>query len=146
MFWLLSQPLRTSVSTSSSSAKRALPSCEPLYVTNTSHRKQETFHYEYPLHWVLLPTKNAQQNATLRPQARSSFWLLTPGSEHAHASLLPRLPRSWTVLLPNDIYIENLLRPLQLFYFHLWPIYLLSLVYEVAVLKHQRRPENRISK
>jgi hypothetical protein len=26
------------------------------------------------------------------------------------------------------IYIENLLRPLQLFYFHLWPIYWLSLV------------------
>jgi hypothetical protein len=27
------------------------------------------------------------------------------------------------------IHIENLLRPLQLFYFHLWPIYWLSLVY-----------------
>jgi hypothetical protein len=26
------------------------------------------------------------------------------------------------------IYIENLLHPLQLFYFHLWPIYWLSLV------------------
>jgi hypothetical protein len=26
-------------------------------------------------------------------------------------------------------HIENLLRPLQLFYFHLWPIYGLSLVY-----------------
>jgi hypothetical protein len=26
------------------------PSCEPLYATNTSHRKQETFLYEYPLH------------------------------------------------------------------------------------------------
>jgi hypothetical protein len=26
------------------------------------------------------------------------------------------------------MYIENLLRPLQLFYFHLWPIYWLSLV------------------
>jgi hypothetical protein len=26
------------------------------------------------------------------------------------------------------IHIENLLRPLQLFYFHLWPIYWLSLV------------------
>jgi hypothetical protein len=26
------------------------------------------------------------------------------------------------------IHIENLLRPLQLFYFHLWPAYWLSLV------------------
>jgi hypothetical protein len=24
--------------------------CEPLYVTNTSHRKQETFLYEYPFY------------------------------------------------------------------------------------------------
>jgi hypothetical protein len=35
-------------------------SCEPLYATNTSHRKQETFLYEYSLHWVFLPTENAQ--------------------------------------------------------------------------------------
>jgi hypothetical protein len=26
------------------------PSCEPLYTRNTSHYKQETFRYEYPLH------------------------------------------------------------------------------------------------
>jgi hypothetical protein len=32
-------------------------SCEPLYATNTSHRKQETFLCEYPLHWVFLPTE-----------------------------------------------------------------------------------------
>jgi hypothetical protein len=37
-----------------------------------------------------------------------------------------RLPWSWTVLLPSDT--ENLLRPLQLFHFHLWHIYWLSLV------------------
>jgi hypothetical protein len=37
----------------------------PLYATNTSHRKQETFIYEYPLHRVLLPIKKAQQNAAL---------------------------------------------------------------------------------
>jgi hypothetical protein len=49
--------------------------------------------------------KNAQQNAVLRlytPQARSPFWLLKPASELAHARLLLRLPRSWTVLLPSD--------------------------------------------
>jgi hypothetical protein len=30
---------------------------EPLYASNISHHKQETFLYEYPLHWVLLPKK-----------------------------------------------------------------------------------------
>jgi hypothetical protein len=38
----------------------------PLYATNNYHRKQETFLYEYPLHYVLLPTKNAQQNAAFQ--------------------------------------------------------------------------------
>jgi hypothetical protein len=38
------------------------------------------------------------------------------------------------MLLPSDIYIENLLRPLQLFYFHLWLIYWLSLV--ICALHH----------
>jgi hypothetical protein len=33
------------------------PSCEPLYVMNTFHRKKETFLYEYSLHWVLLLTR-----------------------------------------------------------------------------------------
>jgi hypothetical protein len=66
----------TSVSNSSSSAKRFSPSCLPLYATNTSYRKQEIFLYEYHLHSVYLPTKSAQQNASLRwhtPQAPSSF-------------------------------------------------------------------------
>jgi hypothetical protein len=68
------------------------------------NRKQETFLYEHPLQWSLLPMKknNAQQNAALRyyTQARSPFLLLKPASEHSHAHLLPRL--SWTVLLPSD--------------------------------------------
>jgi hypothetical protein len=42
------------------------PICEKLYATNTSHCKQETLIYEYPLHWVLLPTENPQQNTSLR--------------------------------------------------------------------------------
>jgi hypothetical protein len=36
-------------------------------------------------------------------------------------------------------HIENVLRSLQLFYFHLWPIYWLSLVAEKAYLN---KPEN----
>jgi hypothetical protein len=105
MFWLLPQPLRTPISTSSSSTKRLPPSCEPIYATNTSHRKEETLLYEYPFNWVLLPTRSAQQNVALRyytPQAWSPFWLLKPASEHTHARLLPRLLWDWTVLLPSD--------------------------------------------
>jgi hypothetical protein len=40
-------------------------SCEPLYVTNTFHSKQETFLYKYPLHWVLLPTKKKKRTTEL---------------------------------------------------------------------------------
>jgi hypothetical protein len=36
------------------------------------------------------------------PQARLPFLQLKAASEHAHARLLPRLSRSWTVLLPFD--------------------------------------------
>jgi hypothetical protein len=41
------------------------PSCVPFYATNTSHRKQETFLYEYPLHWVLWLTKNTHNRTLL---------------------------------------------------------------------------------
>jgi hypothetical protein len=95
---------RISVSTSSS-AKHLPPSCEPVYATNTSHRKQDTFLHEYPSHWVLLFTKTRTTehcSSVLYPQVRSPFWLLKPVSEHAHARLLPRLSWSWTVLLPSD--------------------------------------------
>jgi hypothetical protein len=64
-FYCCFSHFHTFVSTSSSSVKRLAPSCEPLYATNTSHRKQETFLCEYPLQRVLLSTKNAQQNAAL---------------------------------------------------------------------------------
>jgi hypothetical protein len=38
------------------------PSHEPLYATNTFHRKQETILYEYTLHWVLLSTKSHKRS------------------------------------------------------------------------------------
>jgi hypothetical protein len=41
------------------------------------------------LHWVLLPTKKAQQNVALRQytsQARAPFWLLKLASERASAT------------------------------------------------------------
>jgi hypothetical protein len=36
------------------------------------------------------------------------------------------------------IHVENRLRPLQLFYFRLWPIYWLSLVYSTCVSSYNR--------
>jgi hypothetical protein len=50
VFWLLFQPIRHNRNVSRSSL-------EPLYATDTSHRKYERFLYDYLLHWVLLPTK-----------------------------------------------------------------------------------------
>jgi hypothetical protein len=53
----------------------------------------------------LVHERHTQRNTVLQyhtPQARSPVWLLKLASEHAHARLLPRLPWSWTVLLPSD--------------------------------------------
>jgi hypothetical protein len=44
-------------------------SCESPYATITSHLKEETFLYEYNLHWVLFPTKTSQQNLSLQQYA-----------------------------------------------------------------------------
>jgi hypothetical protein len=56
-FWLLSQPLSHLSSNIIISATRLPRSCGQLYAINTSQRKQEINLYEYPLNWVLLPTK-----------------------------------------------------------------------------------------
>jgi hypothetical protein len=101
-----------------------------LYATNTSHRKQETFLYEYPLHWVLLPIKEAH-NRTLffDSTASSTVAILTTESSLWTCILICYLDCHKAGLccyLVTDI--ENLLRPLQLFYFHLCPVYWLSLV------------------
>jgi hypothetical protein len=84
------------------------PSCEPLYATNTLHLKQETFLYEYPFHWVVLPTKKKRNRFLLfggiLPKRGHHFWLLKLASENAYAHMLPRLSWSWTVLLPSDAY------------------------------------------
>jgi hypothetical protein len=76
------------------------PSGEPLYTTNTSHRKQETILYEHSLHKVFLHTKDAQENAV---QAWSPLWLLkAAASEKARELFLPILLWNWTLLLPSD--------------------------------------------
>jgi hypothetical protein len=50
VFWLLSQPLPHLRFNLFVIIERLPPSCEPFYATNSSHRKQETFLYEYPFH------------------------------------------------------------------------------------------------
>jgi hypothetical protein len=63
------------------------------------------------LHWVLLSTKNAQQNVApvVHPQTWSPFWLLKPASEHVHVHIYRWLSWSWTVLLPSDTHTNRLL-------------------------------------
>jgi hypothetical protein len=83
------------------------------------------------LHWVILPTKkNAQQNA-----ARCSTLL-----EHSHHFDYWNKPVNMCkcdcyvdchdagLCCYLVVHVENLSHPLQLFYFHLWPIYWLSLI------------------
>jgi hypothetical protein len=54
VFWLLSRPhphlVRHHLRLSDVLERISRPRCEPLYATNTSQRKQETFLYEYPLY------------------------------------------------------------------------------------------------
>jgi hypothetical protein len=78
-FWLLSQPLPCLFQPLRHQRSVCHPDVNHFTWQNTSHRKQETFLYEYPLHWLVKLT-----------------------SEHAHACLLPRLSWSWTMLLPSD--------------------------------------------
>jgi hypothetical protein len=125
---------RTSVSTSSSSANCLPPSYEPLYATDTSHRKREAFLYEQPLHWVLLPRKkNAQQNSffgSIRPKHGRHFdYWNQPLNMHMRVCYL--LSWSWTVLLPNDTHIKRF-TSITAVYLHLWPVYCLTLVVYVT--------------
>jgi hypothetical protein len=73
----------------------SLPSCEPLYATNTSHRKQDTFFrnilriYSFRLketHKRTLLFRTAPLKHGLHLNTRSKTT-----SKHAHARLLPRL-------------------------------------------------------
>jgi hypothetical protein len=88
---------------------------EPLYVTNTSQRKQKTFLYEYPLHSVLLPTKT--HNRTLLFIIR----LLKHGRHFDYWNQPLNMRMSVCYLDSHEagpccylvINIENLLRPSQ---------------------------------
>jgi hypothetical protein len=97
------------------------PSCEPLYATNISHRKQGIFLYGYPLHLVLLPIKN--HNRTLLFGSMP----LKHGRNFDYRNQRLNMRMRVCFLDCHEaglccylvIHIETLLRPLQLFYFHL---------------------------
>jgi hypothetical protein len=80
------------------------PSCKLLCSTNPSHRKHETFLYEYSSYKVLLPTKTHNKQllfrALLEHGRHFDYWN-QPLNMHVH--LLLRLSWSWTVLLPSDM-------------------------------------------
>jgi hypothetical protein len=114
----------------SSSAKRLPHSCESFYTTKTSHYKQEIFLCEYP--WVVLPALQKTHNRTLL----FGRILLKHGRhfDYANQPLTMRMcicylhcheAGRWWYLV---IHIKNLLRTLQLLYFHLWPIYWLIFI------------------
>jgi hypothetical protein len=106
------------------------PSCEPLYATNNSHCKQETFLYEYPLYWVFCPQKT--HNRTLlfgsiifKHGCHFDYWNQPLNLCMLYCYLHCHEAGLCCYLVMQT---ENLVSPLQLSYFHLWPIYWRSLV------------------
>jgi hypothetical protein len=90
--------------------------------------------YEYPLYWGLLPIQKKPNtmllfvSTVLKHGLHFDYWkqplnmcMLVCNLDCHEAGLCCYLM----------IHIQNLFRPLQLFYFHLWPIYWLSLLYKV---------------
>jgi hypothetical protein len=101
------------------------PSCEPLYETNTSQRKQEVFLYEYILQRVRLQIKDANRTllfgSSLLKHGRHFDYWNQPVNLRMRVCYLDCHEAGLCCYLV--IHIGNLLSPLHLFYFHLWPIY-----------------------
>jgi hypothetical protein len=132
VFWLLSQPLLHLRFNLFAISKISATKVEQLYVTNTSQNKQETFLCEYPLHRVPLIIENAQQNVALqntllKHSPHFDCWN-QPINMCMHVCYLDCHEAGLCCYLVIHILAENLLHPLQLFHFHLWPIYWLSLI------------------
>jgi hypothetical protein len=102
------------------------PTCETLYATNTSNRKHEIFLYEYSLHWVLCAQKKTHNRtlffcSTHFKNGRHFDYWNPPLNMHMRVCCLDcHEAGSCCYLMLN---IEKLLRPLQVFCFHFWPIY-----------------------
>jgi hypothetical protein len=102
------------------------PSCETLYATNTCNRKHNIFLYDYPLHWVVLPTKTYNRTLLfcsihIKHGRHFNHWN-QPLNMSMRVCYLDCQEAGLCCYLV--IHKENLLRPLQLFYFHFWPILL----------------------
>jgi hypothetical protein len=99
-------------------------------MTNTSHRKQGTFLHKHSLHWLLLPTKMYNRTLlfaiTLFKHGRHFDYWNQPLNMRMRVCYLHCHEAGLCCCLV--IHTETLLRPLQLFYFHLWHIYWLSRV------------------
>jgi hypothetical protein len=131
VFWLLSQPLpllrfNLFVISETFITKVAIsrPRCKTLYAINTSQSKRETFIYEYPLHWVRQQkTHNSSlifRNTLFKHCRHFGYWN-KPLNMRMRVCYLDYHETGLCCYLV--IHIENLLRPLQLFYFHLWHVY-----------------------
>jgi hypothetical protein len=109
VYWLLSHPFPHSVGhhlrVSNVLERISRPSCEPLYAINASHRKQEKFLYEYPLHWVIFSHKKKCTTEHCSSVVLSlSTVILTTETILWTWACVRRLSWSWTVLLPSDTY------------------------------------------
>jgi hypothetical protein len=133
VFWLLFQPLPHLVKhhlwLSNVLERISQAMCEQLYVTNTSHGKHffmnilctESFYPQKMYNRMLLfGCTSSSTVAILTTKTSLWTWTCTCTSVDCHeAGLCCYLV----------IHIENLSScPLQLLYFHLWPVYWLSLV------------------
>jgi hypothetical protein len=75
-----------------------------------SHHKQETFIYEYPLHWVFFNIKKPQtERCSLVVHSTSTALNLTTKTSSVHTCLLSRLSWSWTVLLPRVTHRKHIM-------------------------------------
>jgi hypothetical protein len=109
---------RISVSISSSSAKHVSLSCKPLYATNTSNRKQETFLYEHPLRRVIWPIKTHNRQLLFGSipfyhGLHFDYWIQPLNMRTSVCYLDCHDAGLYCYLV---IHIQNLLCPLQLFH------------------------------
>jgi hypothetical protein len=99
------------------------PCCEPLYEISTSHCKQEIFLLSSIAHKRTHKRTLLFGNALLNHGRQYGYWNQRTNMRVCYLDCHKARLCCYLV-----IHTGNLLRPLELFYFHLWPIYCLSLV------------------
>jgi hypothetical protein len=131
VFWLLSQVLPhlagRHLRLSNVLERISRPTCEPLYAANMSQYKQEIAYFL--MNVLCIESFRPQGNTTERCSS-----VVYSSSTFAHFDYWNQPMNMRMRVCSLDcheiglcyflvIHIENLLCPLQLFYFHLWPIY-----------------------